>query len=203
LSPLRCPLVSRCVGGHRGTLFSTATHQRRAPGDLVLTRYEGGGKWGPRHIPWSAHDRGRERRGIGIGPMPPMVSMLSRPCETTKSLPPGGAAWPYRRKARSVCWVDLGAICTVIVFSRPNCLAHDVATMGRDRTHQATPDLFSTDMVRDASPPPTRWVSATAQSHTLSLPRVGWESRAAAPSGKRSSAGRVESMSFSGGLKRS
>src|ERR1700694_2871588 len=33
--------------------------------------------------------------------------------------------------------------------------------MGRDRTHQATPDLFSTDMVRDASPPPTRRVSAT------------------------------------------
>jgi hypothetical protein len=32
---------------------------------------------------------------------------------------------------------------------------------GRDRTHQATPDLFSTDMVRDASPPPTRRVSAT------------------------------------------
>ena len=89
LSPLRCPLVSRCVGGHRGTFFSTATHQRRAPGGLVLTRYEGGGKWGPRHIPWSAHDRGREQRGIGIGPMPPMVSMLSRPCERPKSLPQG------------------------------------------------------------------------------------------------------------------
>jgi hypothetical protein len=40
-------------------------------------------------------------------------------------------------------------------------LSHDLATMGRDRTHQATPDLFSTDMVRDASPPPTRRVSAT------------------------------------------
>jgi hypothetical protein len=35
-------------------------------------------------------------------------------------------------------------------------LSHDLATMGRDRTHQATPDLFSTDMVRDASLPPTR-----------------------------------------------
>jgi hypothetical protein len=33
--------------------------------------------------------------------------------------------------------------------------------MGRDRTEPATPDLFSTDMVRDASPPPTRRVSAT------------------------------------------
>jgi len=33
--------------------------------------------------------------------------------------------------------------------------------MGRDRNHQATPDLFSTDTVRDASPPPTRRVSAT------------------------------------------
>src|SRR5580704_5385733 len=33
--------------------------------------------------------------------------------------------------------------------------------MGRDRTHQATPGRFSTDMVRDASPPPTRRVSAT------------------------------------------
>jgi predicted DNA-binding protein (UPF0251 family) len=40
-------------------------------------------------------------------------------------------------------------------------LSHDLATMGRDLTHQATPDLFSTDMVRDASPPPTRRVSAT------------------------------------------
>jgi hypothetical protein len=40
-------------------------------------------------------------------------------------------------------------------------LSHDLATMGRDRTHQATPDLFSTDMVRDASSPPTRRVSAT------------------------------------------
>ena len=33
--------------------------------------------------------------------------------------------------------------------------------MGRDRTHQATPGPFLTDMVRDASPPPTRRVSAT------------------------------------------
>jgi hypothetical protein len=34
--------------------------------------------------------------------------------------------------------------------------------MGRDRTEPATPDLFSTNMVRDASsPPPTRLVSAT------------------------------------------
>jgi hypothetical protein len=33
--------------------------------------------------------------------------------------------------------------------------------MGRDRTEPATPDLFSTDMVPDASPPPTRRVSAT------------------------------------------
>ena len=32
--------------------------------------------------------------------------------------------------------------------------------MGRDRIEPATPDLFSTDMVRDASPPPTRRVSA-------------------------------------------
>jgi predicted DNA binding protein len=39
-------------------------------------------------------------------------------------------------------------------------LTHDLATMARDRTHQATPDLFSTDMVRDASSPPTRRVSA-------------------------------------------
>jgi hypothetical protein len=33
--------------------------------------------------------------------------------------------------------------------------------MGPDRTEPATPDLFSTDMVRDASPPPTTRVSAT------------------------------------------
>ena len=33
--------------------------------------------------------------------------------------------------------------------------------MGRDRTEPATPDLFSTHMVRDASPPPTTRVSAT------------------------------------------
>jgi hypothetical protein len=41
-----------CVDASVGTGDSTATHQRRAPGGLVLTRYEGGGKWGPRHIPW-------------------------------------------------------------------------------------------------------------------------------------------------------
>jgi hypothetical protein len=40
--------------------------------------------------------------------------------------------------------------------------------MGRDRTHQATPDLFSTDMVRGASPPPTRQVApAQEQRHVL------------------------------------
>ena len=33
--------------------------------------------------------------------------------------------------------------------------------MRPDRTEPATPDLFSTDMVRDASPPPTTRVSAT------------------------------------------
>jgi predicted DNA-binding protein (UPF0251 family) len=33
--------------------------------------------------------------------------------------------------------------------------------MGRDRTHQAKPGPFSTDKVRDASPQPTRRVSAT------------------------------------------
>jgi hypothetical protein len=33
--------------------------------------------------------------------------------------------------------------------------------MGPDRTEPATPDLFATDMVRDASPPPTTRVSAT------------------------------------------
>ena len=48
LSPLRFHVGSRCVGGHRGTFSAPATHQRRAPGGLVLTRYEGGGKWGPR-----------------------------------------------------------------------------------------------------------------------------------------------------------
>jgi predicted DNA binding protein len=36
-----------------------------------------------------------------------------------------------------------------------------ITTMGRARTHQATPDLFSTDMVRDASPPPTKQVPAS------------------------------------------
>jgi hypothetical protein len=29
----------------QGYLFSTATHQRRAPGDLVLTREKVAGKW--------------------------------------------------------------------------------------------------------------------------------------------------------------
>ena len=43
--------------------------------------------------------------------------------------------------------------------------------MGRDRTHQATPDLFSTDMVRDASPPPTRRVSATEAATDTALKR--------------------------------
>jgi predicted DNA-binding protein (UPF0251 family) len=51
-------------------------------------------------------------------------------------------------------------------------LSHDLATMGRDRTHQATPDLFSTDMVRDASPPPTRRVSATEAMDTASKRHV-------------------------------
>jgi predicted DNA-binding protein (UPF0251 family) len=50
-------------------------------------------------------------------------------------------------------------------------LSHDLATMGRDRTHQATPDLFSTDMVRDASPPPTRRVSATEAATDTALKR--------------------------------
>jgi len=40
--------------------------------------------------------------------------------------------------------------------------------MGRDRTQQATPDLFSTDMVRDATPPPTTQVPpAQEQRHVL------------------------------------
>src|SRR6266851_535987 len=44
-----------------------------------------------------------------------------------------------------------------------------ITTMGRDRTEQATPDLFSTDMVRDASPPPTKQVPAIeAASETAS-----------------------------------
>jgi hypothetical protein len=50
-------------------------------------------------------------------------------------------------------------------------LSHDLATMGRDRTHQATPDLFSTDMARDASPPPTRRVSATEAATDTALKR--------------------------------
>jgi hypothetical protein len=45
--------------------------------------------------------------------------------------------------------------------------------MGPDRTEPATPDLFATDMVRDASPPPTTRVSATeaAASKRHVLPR--------------------------------
>ncbi len=40
--------------------------------------------------------------------------------------------------------------------------------MGRDRTEPATPDLFSTASVRDASPPPTKQVSpAQKQRHVL------------------------------------
>jgi hypothetical protein len=43
-----------------------------------------------------------------------------------------------------------------------------ISTMRRDRTHQATPDLFSTDIVRDASPPPAKQVApAQAQRHVL------------------------------------
>jgi hypothetical protein len=48
-----------------------------------------------------------------------------------------------------------------------------ITTMGRDRTEQATPDLFSTDMVRDASPPPTKQVPASeAASDTASRRHV-------------------------------
>jgi predicted DNA-binding protein (UPF0251 family) len=45
--------------------------------------------------------------------------------------------------------------------------------MGRERTKQSTPDLFSTDTVRDASPPPSKPSAATtvadnsAQRHIL------------------------------------
>jgi hypothetical protein len=43
-----------------------------------------------------------------------------------------------------------------------------IATMRRDRTQPAIPDLFSTDTVRDASPPPTKQVSpAQEQRHVL------------------------------------
>jgi predicted DNA binding protein len=48
-----------------------------------------------------------------------------------------------------------------------------ITTMGRDRTQQATSDLFSTDMVRDPSPPPTELVptaetsDAASQRHVL------------------------------------
>ena len=34
-----------------------------------------------------------------------------------------------------------------------------IITMRRGRTQQATPDLFSTDMVPDAFPPPTKQLS--------------------------------------------
>ena len=45
--------------------------------------------------------------------------------------------------------------------------------MGRDRTEPTTPDLFSTDMVRDASPPPSRRASAMeAASDTASQRHV-------------------------------
>jgi hypothetical protein len=43
--------------------------------------------------------------------------------------------------------------------------------MGPDRTEPATPDLFSTDMVRDASPPPTTRVSATEAATDTALKR--------------------------------
>jgi predicted DNA binding protein len=51
-----------------------------------------------------------------------------------------------------------------------------ITTMGRDRTEQATPDLFSTDTVRDASPPPTKQVPDTkiasdTASHRHVLPK--------------------------------
>jgi hypothetical protein len=39
--------------------------------------------------------------------------------------------------------------------------------MGRDRTQPATPDLFSTDTVRDASPPIKQLPSAQARRHVL------------------------------------
>jgi hypothetical protein len=43
-----------------------------------------------------------------------------------------------------------------------------ITTMARDRNRQATPDLFSTDMVREASSPPKKQVSpAQAQRHVL------------------------------------
>ena len=43
----------------------------------------------------------------------------------------------------------------------------------RVATHQVTPDLFSTDMVRDASLPPTKQVPATeAESDTASQRHV-------------------------------
>jgi hypothetical protein len=43
-----------------------------------------------------------------------------------------------------------------------------ISTMARDRNQQAAPDLFSTDMVREASSPPTKQVTpAQAQRHVL------------------------------------
>jgi hypothetical protein len=46
-----------------------------------------------------------------------------------------------------------------------------IRRMGPDRTEPATPDLFSTDMVRDASPPPTTRVSATEAATDTALKR--------------------------------
>jgi hypothetical protein len=43
-----------------------------------------------------------------------------------------------------------------------------ITSMARDHSQHATPDLFSTDMVRDASSPPTKQVSPTpAERHVL------------------------------------
>src|SRR5438309_11295805 len=47
-----------------------------------------------------------------------------------------------------------------------------ITTMGRDRTQQATSDLFSTDMVRDASPPPIEQVPTTETSDAASQRHV-------------------------------
>jgi DNA-binding transcriptional regulator YiaG len=49
----------------------------------------------------------------------------------------------------------------------PVHLRHDYA-MGRDPTEQASPDLFSTDTVRDASPPPSKPGAAEAATDTSS-----------------------------------
>jgi hypothetical protein len=45
-----------------------------------------------------------------------------------------------------------------------------ITAMARDRNQQATPDLFSTDMVREASSPPTKQVSP-AQAQRQVLPK--------------------------------